>query len=83
VANAEVMLATQSHQVAWFQLQIWPKVEWLDVVYVKLLDRSASQASWIPLDVSSSNRRPFRAARLAPSIDSGFTQLLLWFWWYA
>jgi hypothetical protein len=46
-------------------------MEWLDVMNVELLDRSASQAGWMPLDVSSSNRRPFGAAGLSPSIDSG------------
>ncbi len=48
---------------------------------VELLDRSASQAGWMPLDMGRSNRRPFGAARLAPAIDSGFAELLWWFRW--
>jgi hypothetical protein len=58
-------------------------MEWLDVVNIKLLDRSASQAGWMPLDVSCSHRRPFGSAWLAPAIDSSFAQLLWWLWWYA
>lgn len=80
--DSEMMLSTESDQIRRIEFQFGMRVEWLDVVDIQILSRSACHAFWILRDVLSPDADPSGGSICIEDVDiDRFESLVCRLWW--